>query len=327
MRLNRLFVVALPAIVLLYVACHKNDSAAPQTGSTKTNTQLNSMEFFSPENVYVKGITSDTPLDVTKVADLMKQQASQKIEDLADTGGTAGSVTGIYEGYTRTFNCSTNSWSYSFNWKITQNAGYWKFQILSDTGLLTIGSLSQKAAVKIDSTAAIVNPFFPTNGAYYWLTFTINDVPNNSNYCNDTTMTNSIAFAYSYYYGDSTYKAGWGGSHTDSLTASNYIIKPFGVDSVHEINDTSYNLYVQLDSLACTPCHLSSLGVSPTENFYYHLVGSSSAWSYVSVAGTSDSVFTVHVNQSGTYEYYTQGYISPGVLSSGELYYGTISVP
>ncbi len=184
-------------------------------------------------------------------------------------------------------------------------------------GGLTIGSFTTSAAFTIVSQTP-GNPRGTINTVQYTLT-----VPNDANYCNSTTLQESISYTVSAPLGRPLNAMG---GNTESADPNVYQTYPFLVGGYYANGNGTYELEVAPGVLTCqTECHVAALGFPPTVYFYYHLVGSSSAWSETSQAGSDLNGFDVQVNQTGTYEFYTQEDTAPDVLS-GEINNGQITV-
>ena len=303
------FSLPLIFIIIVYCGCQKADNGASHGPAVASN-KMNTVTIYSPENVAVKSITTDTLVTDFKNLGALLQGGSSKIEI---DGTPTASHPLVYDGYTKTYNCTTNNWTYVFTWGIFTNAS----KISNGLGGLTVGTFTTSAAFTIVSQVK-VSPVGTINTVQYTLT-----VPNDANYCNSSTLQESISYRV-------TPNLGGGidvmAGNTESADPNVYQTFPFLVGGFFSNGNGTYELEVVPGVLTCqTECHVSALGFPPTVYFYYHLVGSSSAWSETSQAGSDLNGFNVQVNQAGTYEYYTQEDTAPGVLS-GEINYGQISV-
>jgi hypothetical protein len=291
-------VITLLCIVILYCGCQKND---PQANSTPeiTFNRLNSLTIYSPENVVINN----------------SRNPSTATESLTPN---IGGPTTIYEGYTKTYSCTSNSWTYVYSWSITEPG-----ETPSGTGELIIGTYSQSASFTVIGTQT-----GQPGGTKYFIQYTLAGVPNNANYCNSTTLQEEISFQYT--------MPGIGiqpprtitgsASNSESADPNVYETYPDVVGGYFSNGNGTFEIEVAPGVLVCSSqCHVSALGFPPTVTFYYHLLGSSSPWSTYSQAGNDLNGFNVQVGQAGTYEYYTQEDTAPGVLS-GEIDYGTIAV-
>ena len=322
----RSFRILLPAlgILLIYAGCRKNEAPSQQSNGNK----VTSLNFYSPENVTAGSIESDTLItNFKQLAALIKQQQMQTVAP-AYLLPPPAVFPNTYLGYTSSYDCNSNTWTYTFQWDIKTQGTSATDTIGPGIGSLTIGSFSQTAPLQVTSSILATLPL----GRYakeFVLSYVISGVPDDANYCNTDSMQNAISFTYQAEAaippGSPVVTVNYAASYSEPISPNSYVIYPYLVPSYTALGNDSFNIYVVPGVLTCGPCHESALGFSPTMYFYYHLVGSSSAWSSVASNGNDLNGFNVTVTQAGTYEYYTQGYITPGVLS-GELYYGTISV-
>jgi hypothetical protein len=301
--------------VLFYCGCQKNDTSVSHAPAP-VNNKVTTMTIYSPEYVVTKNVITDSPITSFKSLAALLQASPPTIET---TGAAITPVTSstIYEGYTKTYDCGSNNWTYVYMWSITE-----KGSAPSGSGQLTVGTFSTSAAFVVVGTA----PLQP-GGTKYYIHYTLT-VPNDANYCSSTSLTEMISFTF-------TIRTvpvlppiteSGGASNSESADPNVYQTYPDVVGGFNPNGDGTFTIDVAPGVLACqTECHVSALGFPPTVYFYYHLVGSSAAWSVASQPGNNLNLFTVQVSQAGTYEYYTQEDISPGVLS-GEISYGTIAV-
>ena len=127
MRQIRSFLPLL-CLALLYWGCQKADNPATRP-STAANNTVNTVTIYSPEHVVI----NSTPLPL-----------SSKVE--TDATNVEPATTVVYEGYTKTYSCTSNTWTYVYTWGITL------FPVdgaPSGTGQLTIGSYTTSAAFTI----------------------------------------------------------------------------------------------------------------------------------------------------------------------------------
>jgi hypothetical protein len=294
---------------LLYCGCEKADNPASHASTTASN-KVNTLTIYSPENVAVKSIPTDTLVTDFKSLGPLFQGTPSKIE----TDGTPTlSHPLVYDGYSKTYDCTSNNWTYVFTWGIFTNSS----KISNGLGGLTVGTFTTSAAFTIVSQTT-VSPGGVVNTVQYTLI-----VPNDANYCNSTTLQESISYVVTPLLGRAIDAVG---GNTESADPNVYQTYPFLVGGSFANGNGTYELEVAPGVLTCqTECHVAALGFPPTVYFYYHLVGSPSAWSETSQAGSDLNGFDVQVSQAGTYEYYTQEDTAPGVLS-GEINYGQIAV-
>lgn len=287
-------------LALFYWGCQKSDTASshPQPPTTASE---NTLTVYVPEHVV---IASTPPASGTKV-------------ETDATNATAAS-TAVYEGYTKTYSCTNNTWTYVYTWNITLLHEY---EAPSGTGQLTIGSYTASAAFTIVNTQGIDIVRGEPSYFVYTLQYTLT-APNDNNYCNSSTLQETLSYTYKASIGP-TYSAS--ASNSESADPNVYQTYSDVVGGAPTANgDGTFSLYVAPGVTVCgSACHISALGFPPTVTFYYSLVGSGT-WQSYSQAGTDLNGFNVTLPQAGTYQYYTQEETAPGV-TSGELGSGTIT--
>jgi hypothetical protein len=316
------FLLPLFCITLLYWGCQKSDTPSSHSSSL-ANVTVNTVTIYSPEHVVVNSVASDTAItSINSLANLLKAATTKETDG---TNTVPLPPTATYDGYTKTYNCTSNTWTYVFAWEAIIAA---VDGAPAGTGSLTVGTYSTSAAMVIVGTASETLPPLNTNYTKYYIHVTLT-VPNDANYCNSTTLQEMLSYSYTTpppRGGIGPGKIYGAGSNSESADPNVYQTYSDLVGGSYSNGNGTYELEVTPGVLACgTACHISALGFPPTVTFYYHLVGSSAAWSSYSQAGTDLNGFNIQVSQSGTWEYYTQEETAPGV-TSGELSYGTISV-
>jgi hypothetical protein len=307
MRQFRSF-LSLLCLALLYWGCQKSDKSAnhPPTPSTKPTTTT----IYVPENVATKTFATDSIItDFQQLAKLLQSPSAQKETDGINSPqlqpGTG------YQGYTKTYDCTTNNWTYVFTWTI---GGTGSLIVSSGSGSYTIGTFSSSVPFVIISNVLTHNVRAIT------IQYTIT-VPNDANYCNSTTMQEMISFSYTNLGTSGTGTA----SNTESADPNVYQTYSDVVGGSSSNGNGTFQLGVTPGVLACGgTCHVSALGFPPTVTFYYSLEGSGT-WQSFSQAGDDLNEFFITLPQAGTYDFYTQEDTAPGVLS-GQLGSGSITV-
>jgi hypothetical protein len=310
-------------LALLYWGCQKSDNSAnhpPASPATKPTTTTVSV----PENVATKTIATDSLItNVQQLTALLKGASATVETDGANVITPVVAYT-IYEGYTKTYDCSTNLWTYVFMWSITPIG---VASNLSGTGSLTVGTTTVSAPFIIVGDTVLTRP--PIIGTKYYIHYTVS-IPNDDNYCNNTSMTETISFSF-----NSeiilpgrppiiTTKSG-AASNTESADPNVYQTYNDIVAGSNSNGNGTFTLDVVPGVTVCgTACHVSALGFPPTVTFYYSLEGSGT-WQSYSQAGSDLNEFFIPLPQAGTYDYYTQEDTAPGVLS-GQLGSGSITV-
>ncbi len=315
MRLIKSF---LPVLVFafLYYGCQKADNPASHTSPT-VNNKVNTVTIYSPENVATKTVTSDTLITSFKSLAALLQAPSPTVETTGPLTPSPDYLGSIYEGYTKTYDCSSNNWTYVYKWSITLGI----VSTPSGSGELTVGTYSTSAPFQIVGTGA-----GDPRGTKYYIQYTVT-VPNDANYCSSTVLQEMISFTYTVPgrlgLPPVTYSAG--SSNSESADPSVYQTYSDVVGGFSSNGNGTYQLDVTPGVLACgTACHVSALGFPPTVTFYYSLEGSG-IWQSFSQAGDNLSEFFITLPQAGTYDYYTQEDTAPGVLSV-QLGSGSITV-
>jgi hypothetical protein len=308
----RHFKPSLPLLffALLYWGCQKSDTA--NHASTPMAVKPTTTTINVPENVPAKIIVTDSLITNFQQLSALIASSSGKIETdgiNSPQTGPVGSAT--YGGYTKTYDCSTNDWTYVFTWTIN---GTTAFHSLAGSGALTIGAFSSSAPFQITHT--VVSLSFVTYTVQYTIT-----APNDANYCNNTTLQEMISFTYNLF---TTPESG-AASNTESADPNVYQTYNDLVAGFSPNGNGTFTLDVVPGVTVCgSACHISALGFPPTVTFYYSLEGSGT-WQSYSQAGTDLNEFFLTLPQAGTYDYYTQEDTSPGV-SSGQLGGGSITV-
>jgi hypothetical protein len=297
-------------LTLLYWGCQKSDNNANHSveslASKPTTTTIN-----VPENVAAKTIATDSLITNPKQLAALFASTPSKTETDGVNSPDAGGAGATYEGYTKTYDCSTNNWTYVFTWRIQAVPLAINFV---GTGELTTGSFSTSAAFKYVSVTHL--------GALWEITiqYTLT-VPNDANYCNSSTLDEAISFTYT----ESGTPESGAASNTESADPNVYQTYSDLVGGFSPNGNGTFTLDVVPGVAVCgTACHTSALGFPPTVTFYYSLVGSTT-WQSYSQAGDDLNEFFIQLPAAGTYQYYTQEDTAPGVLS-GELSSGTITV-
>lgn len=295
-------------LALLYWGCQKSDTADHVRASSTVKPTTTTVNV--PENVPVKIIKTDSIItDAQQLASIIAS-ASGKIEtDGANTTPPFTSAT--YNGYSKTYDCTSNNWTYVFTWTFNGQSIDHNF---SATGSLTIGTFSASAGATI--TSSVVT----RNTETYTLQYTI-VVPNDNNYCNSTTIQEILSFTFTV---ANTLESG-AVSNTESADPNVYATYNDVVGGSSNNGNGTFTLDVVPGVLVCSnACHVSALGFPPTVTFYYSLEGSGT-WQSYSQSGSDLDMFFITLPQAGTYDYYTQEETAPGVLS-GHLGSGTITV-
>jgi hypothetical protein len=287
-------------LVFLYWGCEKADapSSHPQAATT---TPINTLTIYVPEHVVI----ASTP-----------SASATKVE--TDAINAEPASTAVYEGYTKTYGCTSNEWTYVYTWTITL---LHEFEAPSGTGQLTIGSYTTSAAFTIVKTQGIDSLRGEPTSVVYTLQYTLT-APNDNNYCNSSTLQETLSYTFKASLGP-TYKESSNNSESaDPNVYQTYYDVVGGTPTAN--GDGTFSLYVAPGVTVCgSACHISALGFPPTVTFYYSLEGSGT-WQQYSQAGSDLNGFTVQLPQAGTYQYYTQEETAPGV-TSGELGSGTIT--
>jgi hypothetical protein len=296
--------LALICLVLLYWGCQKSDNNANHS-SESLATKPTTTTINVPENVAVETIATDSLITNPKQLAALFATTPSKTETDGVISPQAVGVGSTYDGYTKTYNCTTNNWTYVYTWTINTMAQAGSF---SGTGELTIGTFSTSAAFQITSDTR------SGNVQYITIQYT---VPNDANYCNSSTLDEAISFTYI------LFKTSYSDAASNSESAAPNVYQTYSdiVSGFASNGNGTYTLDVVPGVTVCgTACHASALGFPPTVYFYYGLVGSS--YSNYSQAGDDLNSFTVQLPQAGTYEYYTYELSAPGVyvmLGSGTV--------
>jgi hypothetical protein len=290
--------------VLLFWGCQKADTSVSHPAATADN-KVNTVTIYSPEHV----VTNSAPFDSTSKVEM-------------DAVNIDFPSTAVYEGYTKTYNCTSNAWTYVYTWTISLSPS---FSAPSGNGQLVVGTDSYSSPFSIIGTQDVISRGI-TTAIIYTIQYTLT-VQNDNTYCNATTLQEKITYSYvvpaMFHLPPTTITLN--AVNSESADPNVYQTFPDLVGGEFANGDGTYEIECAPGVLVCnTICHVSALGFPPTVYFYYRLVGSST-WSVYSQAGTDLNGFNVQVSQAGTYEYYTQEDTSPGVLS-GEINYGTIAV-
>lgn len=302
------FSIPLICIIIVYCGCQKSGTSGNQAIVPQSSKQ-SSYIVYSPESVVTKVVFSDSPITSLESLQALLQAPPSRTESATTVTGSPGPLGALYEGYTKTLNCTTNIWTYVFSWRLTYAVG----QSPSGTGQLTIGSYTTSAAFQVTSSASGSGL---GDGEEFWIQYTLT-VPNDANYCSASTMTEMVSWTWSIP-GLVRHTGSAAATNSENTAPTAYVTYPDVVGNTTSNGNGTYEVYVVPGVLTCqTDCHPGTLGFPPTVYFYYQLQGSST-WSMASQAGNDLSGFDVQVNQAGTYNYYTQEDVTTGVLS-GEI--------
>lgn len=307
-------------LALLYWGCQKSDRA--NHASTPTAIKPTTTTINVPEHVAVNTVVSDNPItSISSLANLLKTTASKETDGIKTT--TFG-ISASYNGYTKTYDCSSNTWTYVFAWEVLfPNT----FGAPSGTGSLTVGTYSTSGSLVIVGTATVTLPTGATDTKYYIhvaLT-TLND----NNYCSSDSLYEMLSFSYTV----PAFPGGRGGgpvtehgagSNTEGIVPNVYQTYNDIVAGFSSNGNGTFTLDVTPGVTTCGTACNAAIGFPPTVTFYYSLEGSGT-WQSYSQAGTDLNEFFITLPQAGTYDYYTQEDTAPGVLS-GELGSGSITV-
>ena len=303
MRQIRSFLPLL-CLVLLYWGCQKADTPTFHPSAT-TNTPVNVVTVYSPEHVVINSTPSPS---------------SSKVE--TDATNVEPATVVVYEGYTKTYGCTSNTWTYVYTWDITV---FPADGAPSGTGQLTIGSYTTSAAFTIVATQPIdIVRGLPTR-VVYTIQYTLT-VPNDNNYCNSTTLQEMVSYSLTLPPPPRGEPVTYNYTASNSESADPNVYQTYNdiVSGFAANGNGTFTLDVVPGVTVCgSACH-SGIAFPPTVTFFYSLEGSGT-WQSYSQAGTDLSQFFITLPQAGTYDYYTQEDTAPGVLS-GQLGSGSITV-
>jgi hypothetical protein len=319
MRQIRSFLPLL-CLTLLYWGCQKSDTAnhPPALLATKpTTTTIN-----VPEHVAIQTVTTDSIItSFASLANLLKVGTSKETDGV-NTPAVLNLA--VYDGYTKTYDCTSNTWTYVFAWEfpLPNTAG-----TPSGTGTLTVGTFSTSGPMTIVGTESQTLPNGLTDTKYF--VHCTMAVPNDDNYCNSTTLQEMISFSYTVPNltgrGPNPITTFSTGSNTESADPNVYQTYNDIVAGLGANGNGTFTLDVVPGVTVCgSACHISADGFPPTVTFFYSLEGSGT-WQSFSQAGTDLNEFFIPLPQAGTYDYYTQEDTAPGVLS-GQLGSGSVIV-
>jgi len=303
-------------LALLYSGCQKSDTT--NHSSTSLATKPTTTTINVPENVTAKTITTDSLItDFQRLAVLLNTPNT-----ITETDGSASPliinpINAVYEGYTKTYSCSTNTWTYVFNWLLSLTNAVSQ---PSGSGSLTVGTTT------VSAPFTVVGTIPPPGPPRFYIQYTVS-INNDDNYCNSTTLQEMVSFSYNLHTipGAPPRTASGAASNTESADPNVYQTYSDLVGGFSPNGDGTFTLDVVPGVTVCgTACHTSALGFPPTVIFYYSPVGSTT-WQSFSQAGDDLNEFFIQLPAAGTYQYYTQEDTAPGVLS-GELSSGTITV-
>lgn len=303
-------------LVLLYWGCQKADNASHTSAPLAVKPTTTTINV--PEHVAISTVVSDTAItSINSLSNLLKAAASKETDGV---NTVPRGIAGTYDGYSKTYDCSSNTWTYVFAWEVLLPSTY---GAPSGTGSLTVGTESYSGTLAIVGTASVPLGNGLTDTKYY-INVTL-AVLNDNNYCSSDSLQELLSFSYTVpnLRGGPTTIYG-AGSNTEGIVPNVYQTYNDVVAGFSSNGNGTFTLDVTPGVTVCGTACNAAIGFPPTVTFYYSLEGSGN-WQSVPQAGTDLNEFFITLPQAGTYDYYTQEDTAPGVLS-GELGSGSITV-